>query len=198
RQRAKARARPVEQIIDGQLAADEGINALGGRAPLARVEPAMLAQSALERAICRRAVASHQPVRLEASLGDTIFPQRTSNAHRSPKRWCMRPGARLDRAGAEPLLTRHQPPKVAEGVMLVGHKAPDFSLEAMVGKGDFAKVSLSDFQGKWVVLFFYSLDFTTVCPTEIMEFSRREAEFKRLNAAILGCSIDSVYAHRAW
>jgi len=82
--------------------------------------------------------------------------------------------------------------------MLVGHKAPDFSLEAMVGKGDFAKVSLSDFQGKWVVLFFYSLDFTTVCPTEIMEFSRREAEFKRLNAAILGCSIDSVYAHRAW
>lgn len=82
--------------------------------------------------------------------------------------------------------------------MLVGQKAPDFSLDAMVGKGDFAKVSLSDFQGKWVVLFFYALDFTTVCPTEIMELSRREGDFKRLNAAILGCSVDSVYAHRAW
>ena len=82
--------------------------------------------------------------------------------------------------------------------MLVGHKAPDFSLEAMVGKGDFAKVSLSDFQGKWVVLFFYALDFTTVCPTEIMGLSRREGDFKRLNAAILGCSVDSVYAHKAW
>ncbi len=82
--------------------------------------------------------------------------------------------------------------------MLVGHKAPDFSLEAMVGKGDFATVSLSDFPGKWVVLFFYALDFTTVCPTEIMELSRREGDFKRLNAAILGCSVDSVYAHKAW
>ena len=82
--------------------------------------------------------------------------------------------------------------------MLVGNKAPDFSLDAMVGKGDFAKVSLSDFQGKWVVLFFYALDFTTVCPTEIMGLSRREADFKRLNAAILGCSVDSVYAHKAW
>jgi len=82
--------------------------------------------------------------------------------------------------------------------MLVGHKAPDFSLEAMVGKGDFAKVSLSDFQGKWVVLFFYALDFTTVCPTEIMGLSRREGAFNRLNAAILGCSVDSVHAHKAW
>ena len=82
--------------------------------------------------------------------------------------------------------------------MLVGHKAPEFSLDAVVGKGDFVKVSLSDFQGKWVVLFFYALDFTSVCPTEIMELSRREAEFKRLNAVILGCSVDSVYSHKAW
>lgn len=82
--------------------------------------------------------------------------------------------------------------------MLVGHKAPDFSLEAVVAKGDFVQVSLSDFKGKWVVLFFYALDFTTVCPTEIMELSRRDSEFKRLNAVVLGCSIDSAYAHKAW
>jgi peroxiredoxin 2/4 len=82
--------------------------------------------------------------------------------------------------------------------MLVGQKAPDFSLDAVVGKGDFAKISLSDFQGKWVVLFFYPLDFTSVCPTEIVELSRREGDFKRLNAAVLGCSVDSVHAHKAW
>ncbi len=82
--------------------------------------------------------------------------------------------------------------------MLVGQKAPDFSLDAVVGKGDFAKVSLSDFQGKWVVFFFYPLDFTSVCPTEIVEFSRREGDFRRLNAVVLGCSVDSVHAHRAW
>jgi alkyl hydroperoxide reductase subunit AhpC len=80
----------------------------------------------------------------------------------------------------------------------VGQKAPDFSLQALVGKGDFKTVSLSEYRGKWVVLFFYPLDFTSVCPTEINEFSRREAEFKKVNAAVLGCSVDSVYAHKAW
>ena len=83
-------------------------------------------------------------------------------------------------------------------MLMVGQKAPDFSLEAVVGKGDFKTVSLSDYLGKWVILFFYPLDFTVVCPTELQEFSRREAEFKRLNTAVLGCSVDSVYAHRAW
>jgi alkyl hydroperoxide reductase subunit AhpC len=82
--------------------------------------------------------------------------------------------------------------------MLVGQQAPDFTLDAVVGRGDFKKVSLSEFRGKWLVLFFYPLDFTVVCPTEIVEFSKREPEFKRLNAALLGCSVDSVYSHRAW
>jgi alkyl hydroperoxide reductase subunit AhpC len=82
--------------------------------------------------------------------------------------------------------------------MLVGQQAPDFTLDGVVGRGDFKKISLTEFRGKWLVLFFYPLDFTVVCPTEILELSRREADFKRLNAALLGCSVDSVYSHRAW
>lgn len=81
---------------------------------------------------------------------------------------------------------------------MVGQRAPEFTLDAMVGRGDFKKVSLADYRGKWVVLFFYPLDFTFVCPTEIQEFSKRDAEFKKLNTAVLGCSIDSVHSHKAW
>ena len=62
--------------------------------------------------------------------------------------------------------------------MLVGQQAPDFTLDGVVGRGDFKKISLTEFRGKWLVLFFYPLDFTVVCPTEILEFSRREADFK--------------------
>jgi peroxiredoxin 2/4 len=83
-------------------------------------------------------------------------------------------------------------------MLMVGQKAPDFALDAVVGKGDFKKISLSEFKGKWVVLFFYPLDFTFVCPTEIMEFSKREPEFRKLNAVVLGCSVDSVHSHKAW
>jgi alkyl hydroperoxide reductase subunit AhpC len=82
--------------------------------------------------------------------------------------------------------------------MLVGQKAPDFTLDGVVGRGDFKEISLSESRGKWVVLFFYPLDFTSVCPTEILEFSKREPDFRRLNAAVLGCSVDSVHAHKAW
>jgi peroxiredoxin (alkyl hydroperoxide reductase subunit C) len=59
-------------------------------------------------------------------------------------------------------------------------------------------VSLSDYKGKWLVLFFYPLDFTFVCPTEITALSDRLDEFKELNAEVLGVSTDSVYSHRAW
>ena len=83
-------------------------------------------------------------------------------------------------------------------MLLVGQKAPDFSLDAVVGKGDFKTIKLSDYLGRWVVLFFYPLDFTFVCPTEILEFSKREEEFRRLNAVVLGCSIDSKHSHKAW
>ena len=81
---------------------------------------------------------------------------------------------------------------------LVTKKAPDFTTEAVVGDGDFKTISLSDFKGKYVVLFFYPADFTFICPTEIQEFSRRHEEFKSQNTVILGCSTDSKHSHKAW
>ena len=81
---------------------------------------------------------------------------------------------------------------------LVTKKAPDFTVDAVVGDGDFKKVSLSDYKGKYVVLFFYPADFTFICPTEIQEFSKRAAEFKAANCEILGVSTDSKHSHKAW
>jgi alkyl hydroperoxide reductase subunit AhpC len=81
---------------------------------------------------------------------------------------------------------------------LVTKKAPEFTIDAVVGDGDFKKISLSDFKGKYVVLFFYPADFTFICPTEIQEFSRRHDEFKEANTVILGCSTDSKHSHKAW
>jgi len=91
-----------------------------------------------------------------------------------------------------------QPDKERISMIQVGSKAPGFSLEAVTPDGAFKPISLTDYRGKWVVLFFYPLDFTFVCPTEITSFSKRSAEFAALNAEILGASVDSVYSHRAW
>jgi len=79
----------------------------------------------------------------------------------------------------------------------VGQKAPDFELDA-VQEGQFKTVKLSDYQGKWLVLFFYPLDFTFVCPTEILAFSDRLDEFHALGADVVGASIDSKFTHLAW
>lgn len=79
----------------------------------------------------------------------------------------------------------------------VGKEAPKFKLEALVGD-KFEKISIDDYKGKWLVLFFYPMDFTFVCPTEILEFSGRTEEFNKLGAEVLACSIDSVYSHLAW
>jgi alkyl hydroperoxide reductase subunit AhpC len=71
----------------------------------------------------------------------------------------------------------------------------------MVGKvpgKEFRRIALSDFQGKWLVLFFYPNDFTFVCPTEIKGFNASLKEFRQLNAEILGASVDSKFAHLAW
>ena len=81
---------------------------------------------------------------------------------------------------------------------LVGKKAPDFTTDAVTGDGEFKTIKLSDYKGKWVVLFFYPLDFTFICPTEITEFSKRQKEFGELNAVVLGCSTDSKHSHKAW
>ncbi|HIK40361.1 MULTISPECIES: peroxiredoxin [Thermoleptolyngbya] len=79
----------------------------------------------------------------------------------------------------------------------VGQAAPDFTAEAVVDQ-EFKTIKLSDYRGKYVVLFFYPLDFTFVCPTEITAFSDRHADFKAINTEILGVSVDSVFSHLAW
>lgn len=79
----------------------------------------------------------------------------------------------------------------------IGEKVEPFSCEAYV-KGAFKKVGLNDYKGKWVVLFFYPLDFTFVCPTEIRGFAALESDFKKLNAVVIGASTDSVHSHKAW
>jgi peroxiredoxin (alkyl hydroperoxide reductase subunit C) len=80
----------------------------------------------------------------------------------------------------------------------VGQLAPDFEATAVFDQ-EFAKIRLSDYQGKkYVILFFYPLDFTFICPTEITSFSDRFEEFTKLNTEILGVSVDSEFSHLAW
>lgn len=79
----------------------------------------------------------------------------------------------------------------------VGQKAPEFTADAVVN-GDFASVSLAENKGKWVVLFFYPLDFTFVCPTEITAFSDNYEKFQALNTEVIGVSVDSKFSHLAW
>ena len=82
--------------------------------------------------------------------------------------------------------------------VLVTKPAPDFKAQAVMPDGSFKEVSLADYKGKYVLLFFYPLDFTFVCPTEIIAFSDRADEFAKLGVQILGCSIDSQFTHLAW
>ena len=79
----------------------------------------------------------------------------------------------------------------------VGNPAPSFKLDA-VDDGDFKQVALEDYRGRWLVLLFYPLDFTFVCPTELCAFSDRIEEFHALGADIAGVSVDSKYTHLAW
>ncbi len=75
--------------------------------------------------------------------------------------------------------------------------APDFSALAVVGQ-EFKTIKLSDYKGKYVVLYFYPLDFTFVCPTEIIAFDEKLHEFTKRNTEVLGVSVDSQYSHLAW
>lgn len=83
---------------------------------------------------------------------------------------------------------------------LVGKKAPSFKATAVVNGNDFvADFSLDQFVGeKYVLFFFYPLDFTFVCPTEILAFQEKLAEFEKRNVAVVGCSVDSEFSHWAW
>ena len=82
--------------------------------------------------------------------------------------------------------------------VLVQKPAPDFKAQAVLPDGSFKTISLADYKGKYVVLFFYPLDFTFVCPTEIIAFSERAADFEKLGVQLLGVSVDSHYTHLAW
>lgn len=82
---------------------------------------------------------------------------------------------------------------------IVGRKAPEFQMNTCLGDGsEFGKVNLSDYKGKWLVMFFYPLDFTFVCPTEITGYSKRIEEFKKEGAEVLAVSVDSEHSHKAW
>ena len=80
----------------------------------------------------------------------------------------------------------------------VGQKCPDFEVPALKGTDVNASVKLSDYTGKWICLYFYPLDFTFVCPTEIKEFSDMVPEFEDRECQVLGGSCDSVFSHLGW
>ncbi len=79
----------------------------------------------------------------------------------------------------------------------VGMQAPDFTATAVFDQ-EFKEIKLSQYRGKYVVLFFYPLDFTFVCPTEITAFSDRYSDFSSKNTEVLGVSVDSKFTHLAW
>lgn len=76
--------------------------------------------------------------------------------------------------------------------------APHFQGTAVSSSGEFNTIKLSDYKGKYLVFFFYPLDFTFVCPTEIIAFSDRAEEFRAINCEVLACSVDSEFSHLAW
>jgi alkyl hydroperoxide reductase subunit AhpC len=84
------------------------------------------------------------------------------------------------------------------GRAFVTKEAPDFKAAALMPDGKFNEVSLSTYKGKYVVLFFYPLDFTFVCPTEICDFSDRANDFKAAGAEVVAASVDSLFSHLAW
>jgi len=81
---------------------------------------------------------------------------------------------------------------------LVTKEAPDFTAQAVMPDDSIAELRLSSYRGKYVVLFFYPLDFTFVCPTEIIAFDKAVGEFKKRNAVVIGVSVDSQFTHYAW
>jgi len=83
--------------------------------------------------------------------------------------------------------------------VLVGKQAPDFTAAAVMADGSINEnFSMADYRGKYVVLFFYPLDFTFVCPTELIAFHHRIKEFESRDVQVIGCSIDSQFTHLAW
>eukprot|EP00178_Gracilaria_changii_P001859 TRINITY_DN12630_c0_g3_i1.p1 TRINITY_DN12630_c0_g3~~TRINITY_DN12630_c0_g3_i1.p1 ORF type:complete len:209 (-),score=29.07 TRINITY_DN12630_c0_g3_i1:98-700(-) len=84
------------------------------------------------------------------------------------------------------------------GKAFIQQPAPAFKATAVVNGCEFKEIQLSDYKGKYVVLFFYPLDFTFVCPTEIIAFSEAAEEFRKINCEVIACSVDSQYSHFNW
>lgn len=82
--------------------------------------------------------------------------------------------------------------------VLVTKPAPDFKAQAVMPDNSFKEISISDYKGKYVVLYFYPLDFTFVCPSEIIAFDHRLKEFQSRNTEVIGVSVDSHFSHWAW
>jgi peroxiredoxin (alkyl hydroperoxide reductase subunit C) len=81
---------------------------------------------------------------------------------------------------------------------LVTQEAPDFTAEAVMPDNTFGEITLSRYRGKYVLLFFYPLDFTFVCPSEILAFNKRLDAFREKNCEVIGVSVDSKFTHLAW
>lgn len=81
---------------------------------------------------------------------------------------------------------------------MINQPAPHFAAQAVFDGGEVKDISLNDFKGKWVILFFYPLDFTFVCPTELTQFREHIKEFQAAGATVIGCSVDSVHSHKRW
>lgn len=143
-------------------------------------------------------IRSHAPARTQhlaastsstkASVGSGYMPAATALMGMS--------AAAFAASAASRRRTRSQAARVSRKG-LIGNQAPEFSVKAVVDQ-EFLDVKLSDYRGKYVVLFFYPLDFTFVCPTEIIAFSDRVEEFREIGAEVLGVSVDSEFAHLAW
>jgi peroxiredoxin (alkyl hydroperoxide reductase subunit C) len=88
--------------------------------------------------------------------------------------------------------------KQTANVLLVGKPAPEFTAKAVIDGEIVDDFSLRDLRGQYVVFFFYPLDFTFVCPTELLAFEDRAKEFQERNAQVVACSVDSAYSHLAW
>ena len=85
-----------------------------------------------------------------------------------------------------------------EHMALILQSAPQFKEQAVIDGGDFKEISLSNYKGKWVILFFYPLDFTSVCTTELTQFRDCLEQFRKLGAEVIGASVDSIHAHKRW
>jgi len=86
-------------------------------------------------------------------------------------------------------------------MLTVGDKFPAFSLNSVVSlepNSEFKTITQDSHPGKWLVVFFWPMDFTFVCPTEIAEFGKKNADFKERDAQVLGASVDTHYVHLAW